>query len=168
MDIKLSGYIDDSIVDGPGIRFTVFTQGCPHRCADCHNPQTHDFEGGQWQSTEFLAACMEKNPLLSGLTLSGGEPLLQPESCAALARAAKDAGLNVWLYSGYTFEAILDARRGDWMALLETCDVLVDGPFIAGQRTLSRKFAGSKNQRVLDIPSSLAACRAVCLPGYEP
>lgn len=159
MDIRIAGTVNDSIVDGPGFRYTVFTQGCPHDCPGCHNPQTHDFAGGHMADTEALLAQMADNPLLDGLTLSGGEPFAQIEPCACLARGARALGLNVWVYSGYTFEALL--KRPEAEELLRACDVLVDGPFLLAQRTLELRFRGSRNQRLIDLPKSLAAGKAI-------
>lgn len=159
MTIRIAGTVNDSIVDGPGFRFTVFTQGCPHGCPGCHNPQTHDPSGGFDASTEDLVQQMRENPLLDGLTLSGGEPFAQPEACAELARQARAMGLNVWTYSGYTFEELL--KKPECRALLEACDVLIDGPFLLAQRTLELRFRGSRNQRAIDLPRSLHENRAV-------
>lgn len=168
MNMRIAGIVNDSIVDGPGIRLTVFTQGCPHHCPGCHNPQTFDFDGGTEVDVDALIAKLRKNPLLDGLTLSGGEPFAQPEPCALLARAARALGLNVWGYSGYTFENLLlrgtDAQR----ALLRELDVLVDGPFIMAKRSLDHPFRGSTNQRLIDVPASLAAGKAVELPDRDP
>jgi len=155
--MRIADYIQDSIVDGPGLRFVLFTQGCPHRCEGCHNPQTHDFEGGKEMSTDEIIKIMLSNPLTDGLTLSGGEPFSQPEECAVVARAAKEHGLNVWAYSGWTFEELLADERPAVRELLELCDVLVDGPFILEQRSLTLKWRGSRNQRVIDVQKSLAA-----------
>lgn len=159
MDIRVAGIVDDSIVDGPGFRLTVFTQGCPHDCPGCHNPETHSFDGGKIMDTGAIVKMLSENPLLDGVTLSGGDPFCQPEPCAEIARAAKKMGLNVWAYSGWTYEALL-ALPGA-MPLLETVDVLVDGPFVLAQRTLELRFRGSRNQRLIDVPASLAAGRAV-------
>ena len=100
MDIRIFGTVEDSIVDGPGLRYSVFTQGCPHHCPGCHNPESHDFSGGRIADTEELAQVMRRNPLLDGLTLSGGEPMCQPEGCLQLAQAAHAARMNVWCYTG--------------------------------------------------------------------
>lgn len=156
MDIRINGTVNDSIVDGPGLRFAVFTQGCPHRCPGCHNPQTHDPAGGRTADTGELIARMRENPLLSGLTLSGGEPFSQPEACLALAEGARALGLDVWVYSGYTYEALLE-RGAAARALLDACDVLVDGPFLQAQRSLELKFRGSRNQRLIDLNATRAS-----------
>ena len=160
MRIRLAGLVNDSIVDGPGLRLAVFAQGCPHHCPECHNPQSHDPEGGEWSDTEDLAAMAAENILLDGITLTGGEPFAQPEACADLARRAHDAGLNVWCYTGYVFEDLL-AGRPEWRALLENVDVLVDGPYLRAQKTLDKRFRGSANQRIIDVPESLRLGAAV-------
>lgn len=160
MTIRIAGTVNDSIVDGPGFRYTVFTQGCPHGCPGCHNPQTHDPRGGRDADTAELVRAMEGNPLLDGLTLSGGEPFAQPEACLELARAAHGLGLNVWAYSGYTFDELMCMDNPAVRALLERCDVLVDGRFVRAERTLELRFRGSKNQRLIDVKRSLAEGRA--------
>ena len=107
MEIRLAGLEPESIVDGPGYRFTVFVQGCPHNCPGCHNPQTHDFSGGHIAQTDDVIAHLGQNPLVRGLTLSGGEPMCQPEACRAIADAAHAKHLNVWCYTGFTLDALL-------------------------------------------------------------
>lgn len=164
MKFRIAGIVNDSIVDGPGLRLTVFTQGCPHHCPGCHNPQTHDFDGGSEGDTAEIIAKMKKNPLLDGLTLSGGEPFVQPEACAELARAAHGLKLNVWSYSGYTFEELCEQGTDAQKALLRELDVLVDGRFELAKRSLDCRFRGSTNQRLIDVPKSLAAGKAVKLP----
>lgn len=154
MNMRIAGIVNDSIVDGPGLRLAIFAQGCPHHCPGCHNPESHDFAGGSDMDTEKIIARMDANPLLDGITLTGGEPFEQPEACRILADAAHARGLNVWAYSGYTFEqlcAVPEKRR-----LLEACDVLVDGPFLLEDRSLDLRFRGSKNQRVLKVAELLA------------
>jgi len=155
--MRIAGTVQDSIVDGPGLRFTVFTQGCPHGCPGCHNPDTHDPTGGSERSVAELLAELCGNPLTDGLTLSGGEPFMQPRECAELAEAAKAAGYNVWVYSGYTFEELSERAAGDSdvRRLLNTIDVLVDGRFILAERTLGLVWRGSRNQWVIDVPKSL-------------
>ena len=153
--MRIAGTVQDSIVDGPGFRFTVFTQGCSHHCPGCHNPQTHDPSGGTEHTVEELLERMRSNPLTDGLTLSGGEPFEHPEDCLLLARGAHESGLNVWSYTGYLFEFLRDQGTEAQKALLRELDVLVDGPFLLEQRTLSLPWRGSRNQRVIDVPKSL-------------
>lgn len=163
MEIRIAGIVNDSIVDGPGFRLAVFTQGCPHDCPGCHNPKTHAFDGGRLESTDRIVETMAENPLLDGITLTGGEPFCQPEACARLAHEAKRLGLNVWAYSGWTYEQLMKRAEDEPQihSLLSAVDVLVDGPFLLSQRTLELRFRGSKNQRLIDVPASLAAEHAV-------
>lgn len=161
MKIRIAGLVNDSIVDGPGFRLAVFAQGCPHHCPGCHNPQTHDFSGGHEVDVEEIITKMRKNPLLDGVTLTGGEPFCQPEACAEIARAARAAGLNVWCYTGYTFEELLCEEDAERLSLLHTLDVLVDGRFMLEKRTLECRFRGSSNQRLIDVPKSLELGRPV-------
>ena len=161
MRIGLSGVTGDSIVDGPGLRLTIFTQGCLHHCPGCHNPQTHDPEGGSWADTEDILAAAAENPLLDGITLSGGDPFLQPVPCLALAEGAHKIGLNVWTYTGYTWEALLEENDAEKLALLKETDVLVDGPFLLAERSLELRFCGSRNQRLIDVKKSLAEGKVV-------
>ena len=161
--MRIAGTIQDSIVDGPGFRFAVFAQGCELRCEGCHNPATWDLSGGDETTTDDLIAEMLSNPMTDGLTLTGGEPFLQPEECAKLAAAAREKGLNVWVFTGYTFEELLTRSETEpcIKELLELTDTLVDSPFALAERTLSLKWRGSANQRVLDVPKSLARGEAV-------
>lgn len=162
MDIRIAGIANDSIVDGPGLRLTVFTQGCPHHCPGCHNPQSHDYHGGMLIDTQSILQDVRDNVLLDGITLSGGEPFVQPEACAVLAKGAHEIGLNVWCYSGYTFEQLLKGTPAQ-IELLKSVDVLVDGPFMMAERTLDARFRGSSNQRILDVPASFKAGQPVPL-----
>lgn len=159
--LRLSGIIGDSIVDGKGIRMTVFTQGCPHHCPDCHNPQTHDFAGGYEESAESVLHKLLSDPLQCGITLSGGEPFCQAEALCVLCKEVRAHGKNIWAFSGYTFEELLSGSVPYAKELLTFCDVLVDGRFVKAERDLSLKFRGSRNQRVLDIPASLKAGHAI-------
>lgn len=154
--MRICDTVQDSIVDGPGLRFTVFLQGCALNCPECHNPQTHDLFGGRLVEIDVLLEQMDKNPLLKGLTISGGEPFLQAGNAAVLARYAHERGLNVWCYTGKTWEELTktDAPT-EWGVFLEQIDVLVDGPFIAKKRTLALPWRGSGNQRVIDVQASL-------------
>ena len=167
MRISLSGVTGDSIVDGPGLRLTIFTQGCLHHCPGCHNPQTHDPEGGSWADTEDILAAAAENPLLDGITLSGGDPFLQPVPCLALAEGAHKIGLNVWTYTGYTWEALWEENAPEKIALLKETDVLVDGPFLLAERSLELRFCGSRNQRLIDVPATRARGRIVLWETHE-
>ncbi len=151
--IRLAGIETDSIVDGPGYRVAIFTQGCPHRCEGCHNPESHDAQGGRWWTLEDAEKKFTGNPLLSGITLSGGEPFWQPGPCAALAQKAHAKGLNVWTFSGFTLEQIqaMAGQDAAVAALLAATDVLVDGPFVRAEKSLDLDFRGSKNQRLIDM-----------------
>ena len=161
MRFRLSGIVNDSIVDGPGLRLAVFMQGCPYGCPGCHNPQTHDVMGGREADTEEVRAMLKKNPLLDGLTLSGGEPLLQPQAAREMAEMAKAQGLNVWCYTGDTVEHMMLTKDPEIMLALEQIDVLVDGPFILKQKSLDLRFRGSRNQRLINMPATLKAGKAV-------
>ena len=161
MKIRIYGTVEDSIVDGPGIRYAVFTQGCPHHCPGCHNPESPDFSGGREVETETSIAAIRANPLLDGVTLSGGDPLCQPEACREIAEAARAAHLNVWCYTGWTWEALQQEADEQKLALLRAVDVLVDGPFVEAQRSLELKFCGSRNQRLIDVQKTLAAGEVV-------
>ena len=159
--MRICGLIQDSIVDGPGLRFVCFVQGCPHRCPGCHNPASHDPDGGQELPVEEVARQLLSNPLTDGLTLSGGEPFAQPESCLQLAQLAHAHRLTVWTYTGYTLDHLLAQGTPAQLTLLRETDVLVDGPFLQSQRTLSLPFRGSANQRLIQIPASLQSGAAV-------
>ena len=159
ISLRIAGRISESIVDGPGLRYVLFTQGCPHHCAGCHNPETHDFSAGKEVTLQWILDDIRKNPITRGVTFSGGEPFCQPEALTVLARELKSRGYNVMAFSGFTFDQIYNdpARR----ALLEELEILVDGPFIEAQRTLTLRFRGSRNQRIIDVPASLATGKAV-------
>ena len=158
--LDLSGIVSDSIVDGPGIRTTIFCQGCPHHCEGCHNPETWDFGCGTTVPVEAIVDIVRSNPLCRGVTFSGGEPFAQPEGFAKLAGLLKELGYEVASYSGYTFEALLNGSDAQ-KKLLESIDILIDGPFLLAQKSLEVPFRGSRNQRILDVPKSLAEGRAV-------
>ncbi len=158
--LDLSGIVSDSIVDGPGIRTTIFSQGCPHHCPGCHNPETWDFGCGTQVPEEAVVDIVKRNPLCRGVTFSGGEPFAQAAAFAELAGLLKQAGYEVASYSGYTFEYLLEGSE-DQKRLLETIDILIDGPFLMEQKSLEISFRGSRNQRILDVKKSLAAKQAV-------
>ncbi len=162
MHLQLSGTANDSIVDGPGIRFTIFVQGCPHRCAGCHNPQTHPFDGGTPADTDELLEKIKGNPLLDGVTFSGGEPFCQAAALAELGARIRELGLNIVTYTGYTFEELYARRAEDGIGdLLAVTDYLVDGRYVEELRSYELHFRGSSNQRILDCRESLAGGCAV-------
>ena len=164
LSIRIYGTADDSIVDGPGIRFTVFAQGCGRRCLGCHNPDSQPIDAGSMTSADNLLAAIYANPLLTGVTLSGGEPFDQAEALLGFVQRlhAERPQLTLWAYSGYLFEELVAGQPGqaarDLLALL---DVLVDGPFMQGQRSLGLQWRGSANQRVIDVPASLKIGKVV-------
>ncbi len=149
--VRICGVEPESIVDGRGIRYVVFTQGCPHRCPGCHNPQTHPFDGGKAVDIGELFSEIRENPLLKGVTFSGGEPFCQPEPLAELAKMAHGIGLDVTVYTGYLYEELLSMKNSAVDALLAQTDTLIDGPFILAERDLTLRFRGSHNQRVIDM-----------------
>ena len=153
--LQIAGIVKESIVDGPGFRFVVFAQGCNHNCPGCHNPHTHSFEGGTSVSVDSLLEQIGKNPLLDGITLSGGEPFEQAVACAELAAKVHMSGLNVMTYTGYTMEAIQNSHRAGWRSLLEETDILVDGRFELDKKNLLLRFRGSENQRIINVRKSL-------------
>lgn len=155
--LQIAGFVNDSIVDGPGLRFTVFFQGCPHHCPGCHNPETWPFEGGTGFTPQQILQMVQRNPLCRGITLSGGEPFAQggPE-LLDLVQLARSSGYEVASYTGYTFEELLEGTPYQ-KALLEQLDILIDGPFVQAERSLELRFRGSRNQRILNVPKSLAA-----------
>ena len=151
MEIRIAGIVEDSIVDGRGIRMAVFVQGCPHHCPGCHNPQTHDFAGGTLNDTDRIFEAFRENPLYRGITFSGGEPFCQPKPLRALADRVHGIKKDVTVYTGWTYEALCAMHDPDVDALLSVYDVLVDGPFIEAQRDPELLFRGSANQRLIDM-----------------
>lgn len=161
MLLRVAGIVNDSIVDGPGIRMTVFVQGCKHNCKGCHNPDTHPLDGGELIDTAEIAARAFDNPLLDGLTFSGGEPFLQCEALTELAGLVRQKGLNVITYTGFVWEELI--KDATALELIKLCSYVIDGPFILEQKSLMLKFRGSKNQRIIDVKASLETGSAVCV-----
>lgn len=149
--IRIAGVVRESIVDGPGFRFVVFCQGCPHGCPGCHNPATHDFEGGYDCELQKIIDAVDANPLLDGVTFSGGEPFCQPEAFYNLGVELKKRNLNLLAYTGYTYEELISMEDESINKLLSILDLLVDGRFVLEERDLTLLFRGSKNQRVIDM-----------------
>lgn len=161
--LRISGIISESIVDGPGIRFVIFSQGCKHHCKGCHNPSTFDLNGGRLIKIDDIMCEVKKNPLLKGVTFSGGEPFLQAKAFSEIAKCCHKIGLDVISYTGYTFEDLLSGfdENPEWKTLLENIDILIDGPFIEEKKSLMLLFRGSSNQRILDVKASLKECKPV-------
>lgn len=151
--IQLASIIEESIVDGPGLRFVLFTQGCPHRCPGCHNPQTHLYIGGTFLSQQQILSMYDEHPACRGITLSGGEPFLQADLLAKLAQDIHQRDDDVIVYTGYRLERLTELARTDEgiRALLQQTDLLIDGPFILAKRCLEAAFVGSSNQRLIAL-----------------
>lgn len=164
-NIRLSGILYESLANGPGIRRVFFSQGCKHNCPQCFNPETHDFNGGFLWDMDELIGDVKGNPMIKGVTFSGGDPLEQAEKFAYMARNFKSLGLNIWSYTGYTFEYILENLEDNpyWKEFMENIDVLVDGRFEVDKMQEGLKYRGSNNQRLIDVKSSLKERKAVVM-----
>lgn len=151
--MRIASIVRDSIVDGPGLRFVVFVQGCSHNCLNCHNPQTHDPSGGYESSIDEIIEQLKSDSLVEGVTLSGGDPFEQALACTKLAVEIKhfNPELTIWTYTGYTYEQLVSSGNYEWQLLLDLTDVLVDGPFIESKKSYELKFRGSSNQRLIDM-----------------
>ena len=157
-EIRLAADLQtDSIVDGPGLRAVIWTQGCGHHCKGCQNPQTWDFNGGGLVPIDEVIKALDETECQTGLTFSGGDPMYQPEACNEIAKYAKKKGMNIWVYTGYTWEELMELskKKKAYMDFLKNTDVLVDGRFILKELDLSILFRGSRNQRLIDVPKSL-------------
>lgn len=149
ISVPTMGIVEDSVVDGDGLRLVLFVQGCPHHCKGCHNPQSWEIKRDRMTSLDKLFRLVQDNPLCSGITLSGGDPFLYAKKLLPLAEAIHGIGKTVWAFSGWTYEELMGMEYP--RKLLEKVDVLVDGPFELEKRDLSLKFRGSWNQRVIDV-----------------
>ena len=169
MKVRLAAPIqEDSIVDGEGIRAVIWMQGCSHNCKGCHNPSTHDFKGGYLEDVDNLKKQI-KNMDIDGITLSGGDPMFQVDASLEISKYAKSLGLNVWCYTGYTYEeliAISDTNK-KMLELLKNIDALVDGRFELDKLSYEVVFRGSKNQRIIDVATSLKEGRTVEFEKYK-
>ena len=163
--IKLSGIAYESLVNGPGVRRVLFSQGCRHNCKGCFNPDTHCFDGGEAFCADELVTDILKNPMLKGVTFSGGDPLEQADKFAYIAAKLKKKGLSIWSYTGYTFEYIKENahKYKGWEELLNSIDVLVDGRFEQENRHEGLRFRGSANQRIVDVRNSLKSGKVITL-----
>ena len=151
--LRIAGKVTSSIVDGPGFRFTVFFQGCPHKCDGCHNPQTWDMAGGKETEVSSIVEDIEAAYFVDGVTISGGEPFAQAKELVHLLKELKARDYHIIAYTGYTYEQILeDKEKADCLPYI---DVLIDGRYEKDKRCLSMRFRGSSNQRVIDVPKTL-------------
>ena len=157
--LSILDIVEDTTVDGPGFRTTIYCAGCPNHCPGCHNPQSWDIANGNDVDIEDILETILADPF-ADVTFSGGDPMFQPEGFTELARAIKEqSSKNIWCYTGYLYEHILEnpAMR----ALLEQVDVLVDGRFVEALRDEQLRFRGSSNQRIIDVKRSLEEGKVV-------
>ena len=156
-------FVYSSSVDGTGFRDVLFVNYCPHHCEGCHNPESHDFDGGRWADTDKIIEKIKANEIIRGVTFSGGEPFCQPEALADMAEKLKNDGYHLMAYTGYTFEQLLKMSETDENVkrLLACLDNIIDGRFVLALRSLELKYKGSSNQRTLDVQESLRRGRAV-------
>lgn len=171
-DIKVrlaSNLQKDSIVDGEGLRAVIWFQGCKHNCAGCHNPETHDLCGGFETTTEKIKREIDSLIIQDGVTLSGGDPFFQPEAMLDICTFVKSKKLNIWAYTGYTFEQLIELSNDNqiYFDILKQLDVLVDGRFILKDKSLSILFRGSTNQRIIDVKKSLKQNKPVLIAKYK-
>ncbi len=163
--VRLSGIAYESLVNGPGLRRVFFSQGCKHNCSECFNPSTHCFDGGQLKNIDELIEDIRRNPMLRGVTFSGGDPFEQASEFAYMAIKIKEIGLSIWCYTGYTFEYILQNKHENkgWEDLLTNIDALVDGKFEKDKKTDNLKYRGSSNQRIINVKESLTSANVITI-----
>ncbi len=166
MKIRVAGITHESIVDGPGLRTVIWGQGCPHACPGCHNDHTQPAEGGEEVELTAIYQQLDDSFLAQGVTLSGGEPFMQPEAFAQIAQYAKQKGMDVWCYTGYTWDRLLEMAKAQPAIgeLLKAIDVLVEGPFIIAEKNLNLMFRGSGNQQIIDVARSLKFKAPIGIP----
>ena len=157
-NLRIAGFSKESIVDGEGYRYVIFVQGCNHKCPGCQNPETWDFNAGTVYDEDKLKEILNEiseDPIIDGVTLSGGDPFYQAEACVELVKAIKNLRpeLNIWAYTGFVWDELI--KDPDRLELVKCCDVIVDGPFILGKRSLDVLFRGSTNQRLIDVKKTL-------------
>lgn len=167
--IRLAAILNESLVNGPGIRRVLFSQGCSHNCEGCFSPHTHSYTDGVLIDMDEIIEDIRNNPMLRGVTFSGGDPWEQADKFAYIARTVKSFGLNVWCYTGYTFEYILENlnKRKGWHDLLNSIDVLIDGKYEVSRANARIRYRGSSNQRIIDVRESLEVLGAVAIDFEE-
>lgn len=168
MKIRLAAPLQiDSIVDGEGLRTVIWTQGCSHNCKSCQNPQTHDFKGGYEEDVDQIKEEISSLQLQDGITFSGGDPMFQAKACAEIAAFAKSKGLNIWCYTGFTYEQLVQMNHPDIKHFLSFIDVLVDGKFELEKKSMNAIYRGSTNQRLVDMKKSLEIGACIEITKYN-
>lgn len=169
MKIRLAADLQkDSIVDGAGIRTVIWTQGCSHNCPFCHNPSTHDFKGGDLVDVSDVIEEIEKLSGQDGITFSGGDPMYQPKPCYLIAKKVHELGMNVWAYTGFTYEELINSKNKDILDFLNEIDILIDGKFEIDKKSLDLSYRGSSNQRIIDVNESFKQKKVIVLNLDEP
>jgi anaerobic ribonucleoside-triphosphate reductase activating protein len=167
MELRVAGIVKESVVDGPGFRYVIFAQGCTHCCKGCHNPDTHALGGGYVVDTESLIEDIKQSKYIDGVTFSGGEPFLQADAFIHIAEKLKEANMNIVCYTGFTFEQLMESKDERSIKLLGLVDILIDGPYIEELRDLGLSFRGSRNQRILDVKTSIVENKATLESLYK-
>ena len=155
--IRLAGIAENSLVNGKGLRKVFFSQGCSHHCEGCFNQHTWEFAGGRMFNMDELVQKVKDEPFLDGVTFSGGDPFQQADKFAYLAKKLHEANINIWAYTGYTFEELMKLAQTNHRIkqMINNVDVIVDGRFMKDKMSENLKYCGSSNQRVIDVKSSL-------------
>lgn len=159
MKVYIAGVHKNSIVDGPGLRYVIFFQGCNHKCKGCHNPKTHKYNTGKHIEIDQIIRDIISTGV-KGVTISGGEPFDQSKELYYLVKSLKELNYNIWIYSGYIFEELQKDKYTN-MKILRNIDTLVDGPFVEEKFSKDLLFKGSKNQRIINVRDSLLAGKTI-------
>ncbi len=161
MELRVAGIVKESVVDGPGFRYVIFAQGCTHCCEGCHNPDTHALDGGYAVDTDNLIEDIKQSRYIDGVTFSGGEPFLQADAFIHIAEKLKESNINIVCYTGFTFEELMGSKEVNRIKLLGLTDMLIDGPYMEEFKDISLTYRGSKNQRIIDVKSSMREQKVV-------
>jgi len=163
-NIRLAGIINESIVDGFGIRYVIFTQGCTHNCDGCHNKSTYSLDGGFLKNIGDIILEIKGDHMLDGVTLSGGEPFIQVDECILLVTELKKYNINIICYTGFLYEELLKCKKS--LQLVNLFDYLIDGKFIIGQKDAYLPYRGSKNQRIIDVKESILNKKVISINNF--
>ena len=161
MELRVAGIVRESVVDGPGFRYVIFSQGCKHCCKGCHNPDTHAMDGGYVVDTDSIIEDIRQSRYIDGVTFSGGEPFLQAEAFIDIAEKLGEDNINIICYTGFTYEELIESRDESRLRLLGLIDTLIDGPYVEELKDLGLPYRGSGNQRIIDVKSSLRQQKVV-------